>query len=483
MKSKLYYITAVVCLLLTSGCSDFLNESDPNSIPSNRFYETEADVKMGANGAYAALRGDGYYKNMYLYTEVRSDNTTQQDPGANSGVLYQFSNFTLMTDNSYVKTHWADLYKCVTRTNVVLESATQVPFQNESDRNRVIAEMHFLRALTYTHLVFQFGDVPIVTKPLRTKDEIWAHTQRNPKSDVYNLIVSDLNVVLQSELPNIQIGNKVGRASKAAANGLLGKVYLMKAADPDFASDRQASLTAAKQYLEAAWALKPFSALKDIDYADVFDKDKQATCSEILFQVMYQSGSSDLSSNFNYIFQPIAMTGLTSVRSGTGNNIPTNDMMGEYEPLDARKDISSGVSGGVNFTRKYTDLDDPNGFGGNKWVILRYADIALMLSEVKMHLAEADAVNYLNMVRDRAGMPNYTGSNLKEAIRHERRVEFAFEGQRWYDLLRLYTKDELITFFHDKGYTNFSEKDFLLPIPYDEHKLDTERMYQNPGYN
>ena len=165
MKSKLYYITTVICLLMTCGCSDFLNESDPNGIPSNLFYETEADVRMGASGAYAALRGDGYYKNMYLYTEVRSDNTTQQDPGANSGILYQFSNFTLMTDNSYVKTHFADLYKCVTRTNAVLESAAQITFRDESDKDRLVGEMHFLRALTYAHLVFQFGDVPIVTKP------------------------------------------------------------------------------------------------------------------------------------------------------------------------------------------------------------------------------------------------------------------------------------------------------------------------------
>lgn len=484
MKSKIYYIALTACLLISSGCSNFLNESDPNSIPSNLFYETEADVKMGANGAYAALRGDGYYKNMYLYTDVRSDNSTLQDPGANSGVLYQFSNYTLMTDNSYVKTHWADLYKCITRTNQVLESANAISFRNELDRNKVIAEMHFLRALTYAHLVFQFGDIPIVTKPLRTKNEIWDHTKRDPKAQVYNLIVSDLTVVQQSELPDIQTGNGVGRASKAAANGLLGKVYLMKAADEDFASEKEANLKLSEKCLETAWSVKPFIALEDIAYADVFDKDKQATCPEILFQVMYQSGSSALSSNFNYIFQPSAQTGLTSIRSGSGNNIPTSDMMDAYStaPLDPRKAISVGTSNGVNYTKKYTDLDDPNGYGGNKWVILRYADIALMLAEVKMQLGEADAANYLNMVRTRAGLPDYSGSDLREAIRHERRVEFAFEGQRWYDLIRLYSKAELLTYMQAKN-TNFSEKDFLLPIPYDEHKLDTKRMYQNNGYN
>lgn len=484
MKNKIFYIITAVYLLVLSGCSDFLNESDPNNIPSTLFYETESDVKMGANGAYAALRGNGYYKNMYLYADVRSGNTTLQDPGASSGVLYQFANYTLMTDNSYIKDHWADLYKCITRTNQVLESAHAISFKNETDRNKVIAEMHFLRGLTYAHLVFQFGDVPIVTKPLRTKAEIWAHTKRDPKAEVYNLIVSDLEVVLQSQLPDIQTGNSTGRASKAAANGLLGKVYLMKAADEDFVSEREANLKAAKSHLEATWAVKPFVSLKDVPYADVFDKDKQVACPEILFQVMYQSGSSALSSNYNYIFQPTAQTGLTSIRSGSGNNIPTNDVMDAYttSPADTRKEISAGISNGVNYTKKYIDLDDPNGYGANNWIILRYADIALMLAEVKMHLGETDAVSYLNMVRSRVGLPDYNGSDIKEAIRYERRVEFAFEGQWWYDMIRLYSKSELLTYMKAKN-ENFSEKDFLFPIPYDEHKLDTERMYQNKGYN
>ena len=76
--------------------------------------------------------------------------------------------------------------------------------------------------------------------------------------------------------------------------------------------------------------------------------------------------------------------------------------------------------------------------------MLRYADVALMLAEVKMHLSENDAVSYLNMVRERAGLDDYSGSSLRDAILRERRVEFAFEGQYWYDLLRLYSRQELL---------------------------------------
>ena len=97
---KKYMIWSVVSsLLLCSSCTSFLEETNPNKIPASTFYQTENDIAMAANGAYAALRGNGYYKNMYLYTDVRSENTTLQDPGAGNGVNYQFFNYTLTTDN------------------------------------------------------------------------------------------------------------------------------------------------------------------------------------------------------------------------------------------------------------------------------------------------------------------------------------------------------------------------------------------------
>ena len=342
--------------------------------------------------------------------------------------------------------------------------------------------MYFLRGLTYFHLVLQSGDVPIVTKELKTKDEIQKHTARQPKSEVYALIISDLTQVIHSELPDIQTGNGVGRASKAAAHALLGKVYLTMAADTDFQSDRHDNLQSAKTHLVAAWNVKPFTNLKDIPYTDLFDKDAQTFCPENIFQVMYKGGNSSLASNYAYIFQPTSQTGLTSQKSGTGNNIPTDEMMGTYEAGDIRKAISCGTSQNVNYVKKYTDLDDVNGYGANNWIVLRYADVALMLAEVKMHLGESDAASYLNMVRERAGLDDYSGSNLRDAILHERRVELAYEGQYWYDLLRLYSRQELLNHMKAKN-PNFSEKDFLLPVPYDEHKLDPVRMYQNEGYN
>ena len=121
---------------------------------------------------------------------------------------------------------------------------------------------------------------------------------------------------------------------------------------------------------------------------------------------------------------------------------------------------------------------------------MRYADVLLMAAE----LGSPNAQAYFNQVRQRAYTVNDGEGNLsvsddyrevavtKENIIKERMLEFAFEGQYWYDLLRLYSRQELLEHMKAKN-PNFSAKDFLLPIPYDEHKLDPTRMYQNEGYN
>jgi hypothetical protein len=133
---------------------------------------------------------------------------------------------------------------------------------------------------------------------------------------------------------------------------------------------------------------------------------------------------------------------------------------------------------------------------------MRYADIILMLAEVEMYLGNnTAAIGYLNQVRERARMPSYEEmqnnadykkkySTLKLAILHERRVELAFENHRWYDLLRFFSPNELVQYMHGKNQDdygisnllNFGTKDIYYPIPFDEVKLNPEKMYQNPGY-
>ncbi len=185
------------------------------------------------------------------------------------------------------------------------------------------------------------------------------------------------------------------------------------------------------------------------------------------------------------------------------------DLIKDYEQDDIRKGFSVKFAANTQvndwFVTKFRDNSDAagtNGWGGNDWILIRYADVMLLLAEAKYHLGkDAEAIALLDQVRERAGLPSYAISmqnttysskypSLKEAILHERRVELAFENQRWFDLVRNYNAQELVTYFKTKSQadygnakiSNISNKDRYYPIPFDEYKLDPERMYQNPGY-
>ena len=498
-----------VLLLLNSCGKDFLEESDPNAIPASEYFKTENDVALAVNGVYQSLRNsNGIGENSGLYTDERSDDTGRNDNQSNAGEPFQFNDFSILPSNTYLKSHWLALYQSITRCNQVLTGLDAVPFADSTTKERYRAEASFVRALMYFHLVRKWGDVPLVTTPLLTAEEITARTFREKQETVYGQIVADLTEVVNSRLPDQQSGDNRGRVSKAAGNALLGQVYLTMATTLAGA-DRRRNLTDAKTYLTAAYAARGPVAFKDIPYADVFDVTKKATNPEVIFQIVNRQGDVNYSSSVAANNQANGET-INSQRraAGSGANV-TPDLVKEYEVGDLRKDFSIKFANASNvrawFMTKYRDASPaagPNGYGGNDWILLRYAHVILMLAEVNLYLGdEAAAIQYLNLVRERARMPLYEVAQndpayrsryptLKLAILHERRVELAFEHQRWFDLLRFFTTDELVSYMRAKSQAdfgaarlaNFSTKDRYFPIPFDEYKLDPNRMYQNEGY-
>ena len=158
-----------------------------------------------------------------------------------------------------------------------------------------------------------------------------------------------------------------------------------------------------------------------------------------------------------------------------------------YYFTDVRRNyLRETTVAGVTYyhTMKYADLEcGANGYGGNNWIVLRYADVALMLAEAYYWQGtEATAKNYLNMVRKRAGLADWSGSDLRQGIYDERLFEFMQEGLRWQDVRRMYSNQEMIEHYNALN-SNFSVKDLLLPIPYNERILNPSGLYQNPGYN
>ena len=497
---------ATVCL---SACKkEFLQQNNPNAVTVENYFKTENDVSLAVNGAYQALRSSNTIgENSGLFTDERSDDTGRNDNQSNAGEPFQFNDFSVLPSNSFLKTHWLALYNSIARSNVILSNIDKVSFSNPATKASYIAEAKFLRAIMYFELVRKWGPVPLVTKQLVTTEEVTAATFRAPEAEVYNQIVADLKDGLSSTLPNFQPTAGIGRASKAAINAYLGKVYLTMAAT--LTNNQAENLANANTCLLAAYNMKTFGNLSEIPYVDVFDVNKKTTCKELIFQIANKQGDVNYSSSIAANNQAKGETiNSMKVSTGIGGNV-TLDLINEYEASDLRKDFSVKYANDPIvkdwFITKFRDassLATANGYGGNDWILMRYADVILMLAEVNMLQGnDAAAIQYLDMVRTRAGMPNYALSKtnaayatafptLKLAILHERRVEFAFEHQRWFDLIRNFTATELAAYLKAKPQSSFgiaklanvTTKDRFFPIPFDEVKLDPVKMYQNPGY-
>lgn len=505
---KNIFIVFIGLISLSACKKDFLEQTDPNAITVDQFFTSPNDVLLAVNGVYQSLRSSNNIgESSNLYTEQRSDNTGTNDNQSNAGEPFQFGDFSILPSNTYLKNHWVSLYSTITRCNVITSNIDKVPFADANLKAQYLAETKFVRALIYFHLVRKWGDVPLVTKQLTSNNEVVENTFRQPQSVVYAQIVADLKDALNSNLPNLATGASAGRASKAAINGLLGQVYLTIATTLE--SGKAENLTNANTYLLAAYNLKNFNSLAAIPYADVFDVTKKTNNPEVIFEIVNLQGNITYASSIAANNQAFGET-LNSRRAptGVGGNV-TPDLVLDYESGDPRKDFSIKYAADTRvldwFITKYRDASEAatvNGYGGNNFPLMRFADIILMLAEVNMLQGnDAMAIQYLDMVRARAGVPLYAVvrnnatysakyPTLKLAILHERRVELAFENHRWFDLLRNFTTAELVTYFRAKSQanfgnaklSNFSTKDRYFPIPFDEYKLDPAKMYQNPGY-
>lgn len=508
MKKHIPIIFAMTLVSFASCKKDFIEQNNPNAVNVVDAFKSENDVLLAVNGAYTALRSSNNIgENSGLFTDERSDDTGRDDAQSNSGEPFQFGDFSILPSNTYLKAHWSNLYQAITRCNVITSNIDRVTFNNADTKEQYLAETKFIRALMYFQLVRKWGAVPLVTKQLTSNKEVTENTYRQPEAAVYAQIVEDLKAGLNSKLPNLQTGANAGRISKAAINGLLGQVYLTMYTT--LTDQKAENLANADTYLSATYQMKPFGKLADVAYADVFDVNKKTNNPEIIFEIVNKQGDISYSSSIAANNQPLAETiNSLKVTTGVGGNV-TRDLVNEYEKNDPRAAFSIKFANSPQvqdyFITKYRDASataSVNGYGGNNTPIIRYADVILMLAEVKMYQGnDAMAIQYLDMVRERAGVPLYASARLtadynskyptlKLAILHERRVELAFEHQRWFDLLRFFTTGELVAYFKAKPQAtfgnaklaNFGTKDRYFPIPLDEVKLDPARMYQNPGY-
>ncbi|MDO6759678.1 RagB/SusD family nutrient uptake outer membrane protein [Tamlana sp. 2_MG-2023] len=475
-------------LLGATACGDaYLEDVDRYSIDSESYFNSEDDYYNALVGAYDLLQST--YVNVML-GEIASDNTL-----AGGGSAVDVPGFQQIDDmihtpvNSNLRDVWNWMYAGVSRANFILE------FQDKTDfpgREVIIGEAYFLRAYYYFELVKWFGPIPIKESRFELGDE--TSIPRSPVADVYQLIEADLQYAvdhLNYTAP------EVGRATKGAAQALLGKAYLY-----------QQKYTEAALILDKVITQGPYDLVQDYD--TIFETEGENGI-ESVFEVQYSDAEG---AGFDCLqcSEGNVAVGFNSIRtydgplfdSGFSFNVPTQEVVDGFEAGDLRKDVAildivnwaaqTGAKYGTGyehtgyFNRKYIarkgDLNtgDQNLTNPNNYRSIRFADVLLMAAEAynSGNIDDAIAQNYLNRVRARAfGDSNHavtsTGAALTDAIAHERRVELVGEGHRFFDLVRTGKAAQEIDGFE-------ANKNEVFPIPIEEIQFSNGNWEQNPNY-
>lgn len=478
------------------SCSDFL-EKEPYEDPSAEALGDEASAIALVNGAYQPLQRPKLY-NMRIWTlDIIAGNSEVGAGGGTDGIeTVTLANFVATADNAAALDIWRGPNPGILYCNTVLENVPEMHI-GESLKNRCIGEAKFLRAHYYFLLVQLFGDVPLSVSTPKPGDNL--KPSRTDKATIYNeVIIPDLKDAL-TLLPARETysGDDKGRASKGAAAGMLAKVYLTLGRYAE-------ALEMCEQVESLGYTLNP-------DYSDCFGgEERNKNTAESLFEVQYYGlTKADFWSDENQACWLSAYMGPRNtgwVGGGYGWNQPTQEFVSQYEPGDLRKDKTILYEGcppfdghtykatlsntGYNVRKFLVPLSVSPDYNTNaaSVIVLRFADVLLMKAEALNELGRTvEAEEPLYRVRKRAGLTDrsdvegLTQEQMREKIRKERRLELAFEGHRWFDMIRWDNGRYALDFLHSIGKTNATQKHLLFPVPQKDRDANSH-LTQNPGY-
>lgn len=487
MKKYRYNFKPLLLLLTLSlvfGCSeDFLEDTKEYNIDSENYFNSEQDYYNALIGVYDILQST--YVNVLL-GEIASDNTLSGGESATDVIGFQQVDEMQHTPvNDNLDDVWDWNFAGVQRANYILEFQDKTDFEG---KEQLLAETRFLRAYFTFELVKWFGPIPLKgDERFELGDE--TSIPRSPVSEVYDQIESDLQYAIQHL---DYTAPQVGRATKGAAQALLGKAYLY-----------QEQFTESSQVLTDLIENGPYS-LSDFD--TLFEQEGENN-EESVFEIQYTgeegAGFGCLQCSEGNVavgFQGIRNYSGPVFESGYSFNVPVQEAYDMFSENDIRKDLSildieawaeetgatysEGYKHTGYFNRKYLprkndNMGDANLTQPNNYRAIRYADVLLMAAEalVRGNGDETRARTYLNRVRERANLEPVTesGNNLLEIIYTERRLELIGEGHRFFDLVRTGRAAQAID-----GFT--TGKHELFPVPLEEIEFSQGNWNQNPGY-
>lgn len=488
MKKFRFILVTVLSISVFAGCDeDFLVKTSPDALPEDGFYHSPDRAVAAVNAAYATLQDGALYANSIakLFEAPSDDIVLSNTTGT------EFQTFGHSSSNSIIMSVYSKLYEGVYRSNKVLDEVPQIEM-DDALKNRIIGEAKFLRALYYWHLTTLWGEVPLFTTTFEVPDD--ALVPKSSIDAIFEVMTQDLQDA-EAVLPDSYGAEDLGRATRGAAQALLGKIYLY---DENYG--------AAAEWLGRVVNSGTYSLVSDFG---TIVHEEYENDNESIFEVQFlEVGSADV--------QTLRVAyNLPQVNGGFGNHLPVQSLVDEFEDHSGASAINgkdprlfhsvfidgdpfaanlgSGLAAydpdwsptGYNLKKGLIPIKYENN-GGTNFPVIRYADVLLLYAEAlneKTSPEPSSAVDLINEVRNRAGMPllptaEYPVSNQQEvfeAIVHERRVELAFEYHRYNDLRRWGLAEEVLG---DNGY---SSRHRYFPLPQEEIDANPE-LEQLPGW-
>ncbi len=454
MNFKIKILIGLLAFAL-SGC---VKDQEPISqIVSVNFFKTASDAEAAVVACYDGIQS-AYSNNVIIAGGVMGDDILASSGGNNT----RHQDFAPTAAQGNVLDFWRESYFSIHRCLDVIEN---VPKINDLalDKNRVMGEVYFIRALLYFNLTRFYGKVPIVTQTTKTPEQEF-QIAREEVSKVYELIITDL-IQAKTLLPTNNI-NKA-RASKGAASALLARVYMHR---DNFA-------TALKECEDVMALTNPkYELVPGANYADLFTVGRQNT-SETIFEISFRPAVAQEGHNLDASTVPVPGN-IFTIRPEPKIITAFNNSIG-----DLRRDASLGIFNTQTYIKKYqsgppTVTTNRRAQDANI-IVLRLADVILMRAECLNELDRTpEAIPFLNQIRQRAGLLPTTAlskADVRLAIENERFLELAFEGHRWFDLVRTNRAQALIP-----KLTNIAR--VLWPVPSREIDLNPNLLPQNPSY-
>ena len=494
---KIFRITvpavAIAALAVLWGCKEYLEQAPVTEYAPASYYNSKPQAEQGLYGVYDMLQKEGtYYRYLWTIVDGISDDIDQ-------GAGDSYGTMPFFLDNPSTPGHnngWITHYQGITRANTLLAGLEKATAVAEADKLRIGAEAKFLRALFYFNLVNIYGGVPIVITPLEPKD---ANVPRSIIEEVYAQIEKDL-LEAASVLPlnGAVTGAEKGRVTKGAAQTLLARAYL-------FQGKYQQAAQLAKDVIDSGqYALTPGA----IGYRTNF-LVKGENGPESIFEVQQSDASAgrgwaqeegNHAANWN---RPGAAGGWSGsfFNPSLAEQNPDRPLpLQGFEPGDPRRQYTMTVPGTTLPLDKNPDFVVTDAFSptspAKHWsdmnigyidvvnfIVLRYAEVLLIRAEalIEQNQELTEAQGRINEVRGRVGLPGVmttTQNELRDIVRHERRVELAFEITRFWDLRRWNLLEPALS-AAGKPYTPARK---YAPIPQTQIDLSLGVLKQNDGY-